>query len=58
MSNNSNSMSVTNMTGIKKTKTKPRFPNVFICYLTQILFEDIGPEAILLTLIVVLFCVF
>lgn len=57
MSNNSNSMSVTNMTGIKKKK-KTRFPNVFICYLTQILFEDIGPEAILLTLIVVLFCVF
>lgn len=57
MSNNSNSMSVTNMTGIKKIK-KTRFPNVFICYLTQILFEDIGPEAILLTLIVVLFCVF
>lgn len=55
MSNNSNSMPVTNMTGIFKKKS---FPNVFICYLTQILFEDIGPEAILLTLIVVLFCVF
>lgn len=55
MSNNSNSMPVTNMTGILKKK---RFPNVFICYLTQILFEGIVPEAILLTLIMVLFCVF
>lgn len=56
MSNNSNSMPVTNMTGFKKKKKS--FPNVFICYLTQILFEGIVPEAILLTLIMVLFCVF